>query len=206
MRRFLVISATAVALVLPAFAGAAPRQINVGDDFFAPQNPPTRNFSDGRSFRWTNGGGTGNPHNVRQDDRLFSSGALTSGPIDYSIRASAGSYHYYCTLHGSPQGGMAGRVKVKPIRDRDPIGLKFTVIWAGPNTSTGGSFDVRFKRGSGDWRTWKNDTERFRAVFGRNGNPVRVRANRVYKFQVRSERSSNPSRRSDWSPTLRVRT
>jgi plastocyanin len=206
VRRFSLISAVAVAvavaLALPAVAGAAPREIDVDDDFFTPRNPPTRQLQSGPSFRWASVPGANNEHNVRQDDRLFRSGNPTD-PLNFQIRASAGSYHYYCELHAPD---MAGRVKVKPIRDRDPSGVKFTVIWASPGTNTGGSFDVRFKRGSGDWRIWKNDTEKFRAVFGRNRNPVRVRANRVYKFQVRSERSSNPSRRSDWSPTLRVST
>jgi plastocyanin len=201
----LVVSALAVALALPTAAGAAPREIDVDDDFFAPRNPPARDLQAGLSFRWTNGGGTSNEHNVRQADRLFSSGGLTSGPINYAIRASAGSYFYFCTLHRFSD-GMTGRVKVKPIRRRAPNGRPFTVIWASPRTNTGRSFDVRFKLGRGDWNTWRNDTERLRGVFGRNRNPVRVRANKVYKFQVRSERTSNPSRRSDWSPTLRVRT
>ncbi len=130
MRRSLIISAAAVALAMtfPAAAGAVPRQIDVDDDFFAPRNPPTRNFEPGPSFRWSNGGGTSNEHNVRQDDRLFSSGGLTDGPINFAIRASAGSFHYYCTLHQAQ--GMSGRVKVRPIavpdslvgRDRGPLG------------------------------------------------------------------------------------
>jgi plastocyanin len=202
MRRALVVSALVVAMAVPASAGAAPREIDVDDDFFAPRNPPARDFQAGLSFRWSSVPGATNDHNVRQDDRLFRSGNPTD-PLTYAIRASAGSYHYYCELHAPD---MAGRVKVKPIHRRKPNGRPFTVIWASPRTNTGGSFDVRFKRGRGDWRTWRNDTERFRGVFGRNRNPVRVRANKVYKFQVRSERSSNPSRRSDWSPTLRVRT
>jgi plastocyanin len=206
VRRSLAISAATVALAVPTVAGAAPRQIDVGDDFFAPRKPPARNFDAGPSFRWSNGGGTGNRHNVRQDDKLFFSGNLTRGPISYAINASAGSYHYYCELHGSRQGGMAGVVKVRPVHDPDPSGRPFTVIWANSGTNTGGAFDVRFKRGTGDWKIWKNDTERFRGVFGKRRRPVRVRANKVYKFQVRSERSGNHSKRSDWSPTLRVST
>jgi plastocyanin len=200
----LVISAIAVALALPAAAGAPPRQIDVDDDFFAPKNPPTRDFQAGPSFRWSNGGGTMREHNVRQDDRLFFSGEPTDSPINYAINASAGSYHYFCELHFDE--GMTGRVKVKPVRDPDPSGRPFTVIWANPGTNTGGAFDVRFKRGNDDWKTWKNHTEKFRGVFGRNRQPIRVRANKVYKFQVRSERASNHARRSDWSPTLRVST
>ena len=130
MRRSLIISAAAVALALtfPAAAGAVPREIDVDDDFFAPKNPPTRNFEPGPSFRWTNGGGTSNDHNVRQDDRLFSSGGLTDGPINFAIRASAGSYHYYCTLHRRQ--GMSGRVKVRPIAVPDSLVGEIEVRWA----------------------------------------------------------------------------
>ena len=52
MRRFLIILVAAVALVLASLASAAPRQIDVNDDFYAPKNPPARNFSAGPSFHW----------------------------------------------------------------------------------------------------------------------------------------------------------
>ena len=204
MRRSLAISTAAVALALPAVVGAAPRQIDVSDDFFSPQRPPARNFQAGPSFRWSRAGGSSGDHNIRQDDRLFRSGDPTTGPINFAINASAGSFHYYCEVHRFS--GMTGLVRVRPVHDPDPSGRPFTVIWAGSGTNTGGAFDVRFKRGSGDWKTWKNDTERFRGVFGKDHRPVRVRANTVYKFQVRSERSGNHSKRSGWSPTLRVST
>ena len=162
----------------------------------------TRNFSDGRSFRWTNGGGTGNPHNVRQDDRLFSSGGLTDGPINFSIRASAGSYHYFCTLHGTRDLGMPGVVKVRPIRFSGSQSGEIGVRWANSNTNTGSRFDVRYKVDQGRWKTWKNDTASFRAFFGRNDRPVNYRPNRHnYKIKVRSERKK-VSKRSDWSPAL----
>jgi len=109
-------------------------------------------------------------------------------------------------VHGFPGGGMDGVIKVRPSFDPVPSGRPFTVIWASSGTDTGEAFDVRFKRGSGDWRIWRNDTTRFQAVFGNHRRPVRVRLNQVYKFQVRSEKASNHSRRSDWSPTLRVAT
>src|SRR5688500_8442410 len=76
VRRSLIISAAAVALAMtfPAAAGAAPRLIDVGDDFFAPKRS-ARSFAPGPSCRWTSLPGADNNHNVRQDDRLFSSGA-----------------------------------------------------------------------------------------------------------------------------------
>jgi hypothetical protein len=202
VRRSLIISATAVVLALPAFAGGAPREIEVGDDFFAPKNPPARNFQIGPSFRWSNGGGTNDPHNIRQDDKLFFSGSLTTGPINFAIKASAGSYHYYCELHGSPQGGMAGRVKVRPIAETDHLIGEIEVRWADPNTETGSRFDVRYRVDHRRWKTWKNDTPRFHAAFGHNDNPVNYRPNRhTYKIEVRSERK-RVKKHSDWSPPL----
>ena len=202
MRRSLIISATAVMLALPAVAGAAPRQIGVSDDFFSPRNPPARNFANGPSFRWSNGGGTGSRHNIRQDNRLFSSGNLTRGPINFDINASAGSYHYYCTLHGSRQGGMAGRVKVRPIAETDHAIGEVEIVWADSNTDTGSRFDVRYRVDQRKWKTWKNDTRAFHAAFGHNDNPVDYRPNRhTYKIEVRSERR-RVKKHSDWSPPL----
>ena len=203
MRRSLAISAAAVALTLPAFADAAPRQIDVGDDFFAPKRT-ARSFSTGPSFRWTNGGGTLNPHNIRQDDKLFSSGALTDGPINFAINASAGSYPYYCTSHGtpSPQLGMTGVVKVRPIAETDSLIGEIEVRWADSNTNTGSRYDVRYRVDQRRWKTWKNDTPRFHAAFGHNDQPVNYRPNRhTYKIKVRSERR-RVDKRSDWSPAL----
>ena len=205
MRRFSLISAAAtvtMALALPAAAGAAPRHIDVDDDVFVPRNPPARSFQAGPSFRWTSVPGTTNDHNIRQDKRLFSSGGLTSGPIDFAINASAGSYHYYCTLHGSRQGGMAGRVKVRPITVRE-LGGRIEVRWANADTNTGSRFDVRYRVDRRKWKTWKNDTPKFRAFFGRNDKPVNFAPNRHnYKLKVRSERR-NVKKRSGWSPVLR---
>jgi plastocyanin len=202
VRRALIISATVVGLALPAAAGAAPREIDIGDNFFSPRKPPARNFANGPSFRWSNGGGTGNRHNVRQDDRLFRSGDLTRHPINFAINASAGSYHYYCELHGSRQGGMAGRVKVRPIAETDHAIGEVEVVWADANTDTGSRFDVRYRVDQRRWKTWKNDTPSFHAAFGHNDNPVNYRPNRhTYKIKVRSERR-RVKKHSDWSPRL----
>jgi hypothetical protein len=202
VRRSLIISATAVALALPAAVGAAPREIDVGDNFFSPRKPPARNFANGHSFRWSRAAGSTGDHNVRQDDRLFRSGDPTTGPIHFAINASAGSYHYYCEIHGSRQGGMAGRVKVRPIALFDSLIGELEVQWADSNTDTGSRFDVRYRVDQRQWKTWKNDTPSFQAAFGHNDNPVNYRPNRhTYKIKVRSERR-RVKKHSDWSPPL----
>lgn len=201
MRRSLILSAAAVALAMafPAAVGAVPREIDVGDDFFRPRNPPARDFEPGPSFRWTSLPGADNNHNVRQDDRLFSSGA-PEDPLNFRISASAGSFHYYCTLHRAQ--GMSGRVKVRPIAVPDSVAGEIQVRWANADTNTGSRFDVRYKVDQRKWKTWKNDTSGFHAFFGRNDNPVNYNPdNHNYKIKVRSERR-RVSKRSDWSPAL----
>jgi len=202
VRRSLIILVAAVALALASLASAAPRLIDVNDDFYAPKNPPARNFSTGPSFRWSNGGGSITPHNIRQNDKLFRSGALTRGPINFTINASAGSFRYYCELHGTPDGqGMAGTVKVRPIAVPDLLG-EIEVQWADSNTNTGSRFDVRYRVDNRRWKTWKNDTRSFHGAFGHKDNPVNYSPSRHnYKIKVRSERRT-VGKHSDFSPVL----
>jgi|EndMetStandDraft_8_1072994.scaffolds.fasta_scaffold57799_2 plastocyanin len=204
VRRSLIILVAAVALALASLASAAPRQIDVNDDdTFAPKNPPARDFSTGPSFRWSNGGGSITPHNIRQNDKLFRSGALTRGPINFTINASAGSFRYYCELHGTPDGlGMAGVVKVRPIAVPDSLVGEIEVQWADSNTNTGSRFDVRYRVDHRRWKTWRNDTRSFHGAFGHKDSPVNYNPSRHnYKIKVRSERR-RVTKRSDWSPVL----
>ena len=211
MKRPLVMLVVVGALAYASVASAAATQIQVDDDFFAPRAPPTRNLASGTSFHWQRAPGSFRPHNVRQDFTLFSSGAPTSGAINFSVNASAGTYHYYCTLHGLPSsqggGGMDGVVKVRPVFASAPTGAPFTVSWALAGTATGNRFDVRFRMGtSGTWTLWKNDVAGRSGVFGQGGLPVQVMPGLTYQFQARSLKQTAPTKPSGWSPTLAVNT
>jgi plastocyanin len=204
VRRFLVVSATAALLALPAVAHAAPREITANDDFFSPRKPAARNFQAGPSFHWSRGAGS-NRHNIRQDDKLFRSGNPVGGPINFTINASAGSYHYYCELHGTLHGGMDGVVKVRPIALLDGLNSEVAVQWADSGTNTGSRFDVRYRVDHRRWKIWKNDTPKFQGAFGHNDRPVNFNTNRhTYKIEVRSERTQ-VTKRSDWSPALTLK-
>jgi plastocyanin len=200
MRGFLITSATAALLALPAVAAAAPREISAGDDFFSPKKPAARNFEAGPSFHWSRTGGSSGRHNIRQDDKLFFSGNPTSGPINFTINASAGSYHYYCQIHRFS--GMSGVVKVRPRAAPDSVAGEILVRWADSNTNTGSRFDVRYRVDHRKWKVWKNDTRKLQGTFGHNDRPVNFNLNRhTYKIEARSERRT-VSKRSDWSPAL----
>jgi plastocyanin len=200
MRGFLITSATAALLALPTVAAAAPREISAGDDFFSPKKPAARNFEAGPSFHWSRTGGSSGRHNIRQDDKLFFSGHATSGPINYTINASAGSFHYYCEIHRFS--GMSGVVKVRPRAIPDSVGGEILVRWADSDTNTGSRFDVRYRVDHRKWKLWKKDTRKFQGRFGHNDRPVNFNLNRhTYKIEVRSERKQ-VSKRSGWSPAL----
>ena len=172
MRRSLLISAAAVALALalPVVAGAAPRQINVADDFFAPSNPPTRILEPGPSFRWSNGRGTANDHNVRQDDRLFCSGQSDHRARSTStIRASAGSYAlstassmpsgtWPAGLRSSRSGGPLSERARGPWDDARQPRAPTPARLAPTCASSAAAATAKIMEG--------HDTETFRSVFG----------------------------------------
>jgi plastocyanin len=211
LKRPLIMVMVVGALAYASVASAVATQIEVADNFYAPDSA-IRNLSSGASFHWVRAPENSTlAHNVRQDFGLFNSGSPTSGPINFSIRASAGTYHYYCTLHGSTSGGMDGVVKVRPIPASAPDGAPFTVRWAlpvttpGTGTNTGNQFDVRYRVGTSTiWKFWRNDTSTRSGVFGQNNQPVQVLFGRTYQFQARSQKT--PTQPSGWSPILTVNT
>jgi plastocyanin len=178
-----------VALALPAQAAAqgAPREVATGDDFFNPENVSFDVGSASVHWAWS----TDNEHNVRQDDRIFYSGGLaTTG--DFTLTPSAGTFGYYCELHGFEGGGMAGEIKVKPTATVS--GNRATLVWATPETDSGTRYDVRQKVGSKKPKVVEEKTRAhdgsFKLKSGKN------------QFQVRSRQGKAAS---DWSPKLNVK-
>ena len=194
-----VVLAVLSAGALGSAAGAATTSVAVTDFAFAPKRSAT---ALGGAVSWEWGDQLFAPHNVQEDHKLFRSGALTSDPTTvYSRRPSAGTYHYYCTAHGSPSGGMAGTVAVAPTTSDGPDGAPFAVAWA-TNTQTGTVFDVRYRTAGGAWSAWKTDTPAFGATFGGRDRPVAVVPGEIYEIQVRSQAdAASPARVSGWSPT-----
>lgn len=197
MRRYLLIGATVALLAVPALAfGRATTTVAVNDNFFSPQTATKTVAAGAIQWQWN-----GSNHNVRQDVKLFYSGLPTSAPHSFSVIPSAGSFHYYCEVHRSI--GMQGTIKIRPqIFNKNAT--SFGVRWSPRTGDTGGKFDVRYRVNGGDWKIWKNDTTSAQATFGLNGKPVPVRAGRTYDVQARSEKSTDTTKTSGWSPAARV--
>jgi plastocyanin len=210
MRRYLLIGATLVLLVIPALAfGRATTTITVapnGSFTFGPKTVTKNVGAGGIHWRWGTNGTTAIGHNVRQDVKLFYSGPLTSHDANgFDVVPSAGSFHYYCELHGSRTGGMTGTVKIRP-QIFNKTASSFGVRWSTGSNDTGGKFDVRYRVDGGAWKVWKNDVTATQATFGAVGKPVPVRAGHTYDVAARSEKASNTSQASGWSPFARVTT
>jgi plastocyanin len=196
-------AAAALGLASVALAGGAPTQIGFTDDP-AEFDPATASATvdpdvvtaGGAEFAWL-GPGTVDEHNVRQDDKLFRSGPPSEDFHEYQTDISAGRYHYYCDLHGSQAGGMAGTVRVRPA-----IEGAF-VRWADAAAEEKHRFTVEFRRKGGrKWATWKRATKAPRLEFGAGNKPVRVKPGRDYQVRVRTFVANKPKRRSGWSPVV----
>jgi plastocyanin len=110
----------ALAVLTAAPASAGNHNINVGDSIFVPSQ---LTIQAGDSVTWTKGPSV-LPHNVRADDFSFScangcsdqggNGTATAAPWSFTRTFNtAGEFGYHCQVHGSPSGGMRGRITIE---------------------------------------------------------------------------------------------
>jgi plastocyanin len=106
-----------------AGAAASNTDVSVESSSFNP-NFVTINQGDTVTWNWTFGG----THTVTSDTGLFDSGFLSSGSYSYTFN-DAGTFGYYCQLHGSsgfggnPGFGMWGQVTVNAVPEPVTTGL-----------------------------------------------------------------------------------
>jgi plastocyanin len=206
MKRYLLIATAAALLALPTFAfGGSLATIKLTDsNTYSPKTVAKSVGTGAIHWQWGNSGSTFAAHNVRQDDKLFYSGPLTnSDPGGYEVIPSAGSFHYYCELHGSPSGGMDGTLNVRPLLINKNTS-SFELEWATVSRQTGEAFDVRYRVDGGAWKAWRTDTTTLKGTFGFGNHPVHVAPGHTYYVQARSEKQANPAKVSGWSPSLKV--
>ena len=187
LRKGLLVVVVALALPAQAAAQGDVREVATGDDFFEPENVSFDAGSASVHWAWS----TANEHNVRQDDRIFYSGTLAVTG-DFTVTPSAGTFGYYCELHGFEGGGMAGEIRAKPTGSVN--GNRAAIVWATAATDTGTQFDVRQRVGKKRPKLIEEKTRDLEGSFklkpGKN------------QFQVRSRRGKAAS---DWSPKLSLK-
>jgi len=205
MRRLvgIVAATTGAALALASSAHAGFGPIGVGDDFFDPSTTIEAGLFGG-VFSWQWNDDITNDHNVRQDNKLFNSGAPTDDTDTSfgSIELPAGKYHYYCTLHGSKNGGMDGNIEIVPLVGSPSPG-EVPITWALDNDiRVGDRWEVQYRVGNGNWKTWKKNTSALQGTFGANDKPVNYNETKEYSVKVKTKLASNPDRQSKFSPRL----
>ncbi len=91
-------------------SGPGPNQVFLQNTAF---NPTTLTVSAGTMVTWSNKDGF--THNVTSSSgpAAFSSGSLGSGATYQFTFMTAGTYQYYCTIHGTPTTGMHATVIVQ---------------------------------------------------------------------------------------------
>jgi len=200
MRRLVIAAVCSLAMMLPAPVQAGGSTITVRDGFFDPD--VSTQPRPGYVVPWDWYDTNALVHNVRQDKKLFYSGAPTAEPTTtFSRTFSAGIFHYYCEVHGTPSGGMDGKIRVPVAFVQAPAGMAFTVRWSTVSSDVGEVFDVQYRVNSGSWHWWFVDNDARKAVFGKDGLPITLISGKTYTFRARTQEANDaPRARSDWSP------
>ena len=194
MKRLAITLTATAALLAPGAAFGQTTEIATTDDKFTPAGVRAKL---GSSFHWAWGPpATANEHNVLQDAGLFTSGPpALSG--DFTVTPSAGSFHYYCELHGFPGGdvdrAMNGELRIKPTATMS--GNRATIAWATATTDSGNQFDVRRKVGKKKPKLVRQATSSATGTF-------KLKPRTKYRFQARSRQGKATS---DWSPKLSLK-
>jgi plastocyanin len=121
----LVVAGVLVAVPVPtagATVGRVPTvdqvvTVHIRDNVFAPTN---LDVAPGTTVRWVNDGR--NVHNVTPDSGYaYGSGNLKPGKAYVHTFEDAGTFAYYCTLHGTPTGGQHAELAVGDASTATPV-------------------------------------------------------------------------------------
>ncbi len=119
--RTLALAATAALLAAAPAARAAQHNVTVQNFSYTPEQ---LQIAVGDTVVWTNQGGT---HSVTADDGSFGRPASGAAWTYSHTFDSAGTFLYYCTIHGAPNGvGMSGRIVVSGGGGGTPGSLRFS--------------------------------------------------------------------------------
>jgi plastocyanin len=130
----------------PALAATQTVTANTANTF----TPSSAIIAKGDTVNWINNGGL---HNVHFDDNSYVMPASPSGTA-WSVSktfANAGTYRYYCEIHGSPGGiGMSGTITVSPSpyarpKGASPSNIRLVPAYkpcSSPNMSHGAPLNV----------------------------------------------------------------
>ncbi|HEX4480720.1 MAG TPA: plastocyanin/azurin family copper-binding protein [Rudaea sp.] len=128
MRTFLKFIGCSILALAGSAAFAANHAVSVGGSALV-FTPSTLTINVGDSVTFTNVGGV---HNVVADDNSFTSGAPTGTFTFTETFTTAGTFPYYCEVHGGPHGvGMSGTITVNDTAPPPPTGKNISPATSG---------------------------------------------------------------------------
>ena len=193
-RAAVMVASLALFAAIAAPASATDAEVVVSDFDFTP-GVVAVSTGGGVNWAWDQ---TDFNHSVHQLKGLFDSGDPEKGSPEFRRIFSAGTFKYVCENHES----MTGKVRSKLLLfDDDSMPL---LQWATDGSSTpsqtGGKFDVQYKVESGEWKNWLKNTTEVQGTFGDGGSPIQLQLEKNYSFRARSQKGSDNTKVSGWSP------
>ncbi|RNL79754.1 cupredoxin domain-containing protein [Nocardioides marmorisolisilvae] len=181
----LALLAPLMALLAQGPAQATTRTVTVGDDFFTPK---TLKVVVGDSVKWSFEG----THTSTSTQGFWNSGTKNAGQSYTRPFADAGTYPYYCTIHGMM---MSGSIQV-PVKASGSASSGWTLRWSSRTGTSSVRYDVQYKRvGSSTWTSWRTGTASRSATFNPSG---------AHSYYVHA-RTHVGSHTSSWSPSITVK-
>jgi plastocyanin len=182
-----------LAFLMQATAMAATVEVTIADFQFTPS---VANIRMGDTVHWTNNGPS--PHTTTSNAplSLWDSDILSVGD-DFSFQfTAAGTYSYFCELHGS----MQGRIRPKPtaMPRNGVVGTIFTIKVATIPAPAGFVYDVQKKNPGGGFQNWMTGITSSTAQFDSTGQPTGT-----YQFRSRLRRLSDNAA-SGYSPAANI--
>jgi plastocyanin len=150
MRRIAATLGTALiafALAVPAHAGVN-TTIAIDEYSYTPSNKIANAISGPYTVQFDNEGFV--PHTATANSEMFDTGNIPDGGSDVALLYGAGSYPYFCTIHGA--GLMKAKVSLRPTSSAASIGVGGKVtIRVGADSLEATTFDVQRRRNGGAW-------------------------------------------------------
>jgi plastocyanin len=178
-------------LLSTASAAGSTIRINVTGIHF----PPGTSIGLGDTVEWANN--SPQPHTVTSDPRFsLWNIALPIGATRSRTFKLAGSFPYYCVIHGAAL--MHGNIHVpmRAVPAQGTTSTSFSIRVATVRAPAGLAFVIQRRAPGGTFRLWKTITRKATAfTTGTAG---------TWSFRVRVKRTSNGTH-SGWSPVLKVR-
>ena len=196
-------------LALPGTAGAATNVNAEGNPFTGGLafDPNVLQVAVGETVQWTNTDFFA-PHTVTSFQGLFdlggTYGATPVSPAGFgpgqtvSRKFSAGSFLYFCRVHGVAQSGVV-EAPVSILVKHRAAGLpRLSIRWGGGKLDEGQVYDVQRRQNGGSWRSLVRGTTKPKGLF--EAPP----AGSEWAYRARLREAGDPAAISGWSPSSSI--